>query len=103
MAHCATTVANRLSSPTNRMLTTVRRRVLNYKQFPWPIGFKYVGSDTVKMGDYEPQTAPHSFELPKAKIPDTRLACGGYRIEITYSASNFAQPLLAMKHEFTVV
>lgn len=79
------------------------RKVLNYKQFPWPVGFRYVGADTVKMGDYVPESQPHSFELPKAKIPDTRLACGAYRIEISYSASNFAQPLLVMKHEFTVV
>ena len=93
------TLRFRVSAP----LVDLTRKVLNYKHFPWPVGFRYVGTDTVKMGSYEPQAELHSFELPKAKIPDTRLACGAYRIEISYSASNFSRPLFTMKHEFTVV
>lgn len=65
-------------------LQGLQRTVINYKHFP-VVGFQKVGVDVVEMGDYAAQEELHTFDMPKAKIPNLYLAKGKYRIHLTVS------------------
>ena len=84
-------------------LVALTRTCETLKKFPF-VGFTKVGADVLLMGDYEPQDALHTFEMPKATIPTTTLARGPYKVEVRYTASSHEGVVLThIKNDFTIV
>ncbi|KAL1523080.1 hypothetical protein AB1Y20_018040 [Prymnesium parvum] len=83
------------------LLQNLRRTTVTSKRF----GFiwKRVKTDVLSMGTFPPKLRPYSYQMPKAEIPTAALACGSYRLRITYTADNHDGVLSEEEVDFVVV
>ena len=82
-------------------LEGLRRTTITLMKFG-PV-WKRVKTEILNWGTYVARSRPHAYVMPKAEIPTTKLACGRYRLLITYTTENHEKPVRDEVHEFAIV